>query len=39
MIFVRSQGGVSHSEAEYTTPEDIAIAVNVLLLSTLQLAM
>jgi N-carbamoyl-L-amino-acid hydrolase len=39
MIFVRSQGGVSHSEAEYTTPEDIAIAVNVLLLSTLQLTM
>lgn len=36
MIFARSQGGVSHSEAEYTTPEDIESATNVLLLSVLQ---
>lgn len=38
MIFARSQGGLSHSEAEYTTPEDVADAVNVLLHAALRLA-
>lgn len=38
MIFVRSQAGISHSEDEYSTPEDIATGANVLLLTTLQLA-
>lgn len=38
MIFVRSRDGVSHSESEYTAPEDIALGGNVLLLSTMRLA-
>lgn len=38
MIFVRSQGGLSHCEAEFSTPEDIATGVNVLLLAMLELA-
>jgi beta-ureidopropionase / N-carbamoyl-L-amino-acid hydrolase len=31
MIFVPSQGGLSHSELEYTTPEACAQGANVLL--------
>jgi N-carbamoyl-L-amino-acid hydrolase len=38
MIFARSQDGLSHSEAEYTSPEDIEAATNVLLQSVLSLA-
>jgi N-carbamoyl-L-amino-acid hydrolase len=38
MIFVRSQGGVSHAEIEESTPEDIAAGGNVLLQAALQLA-
>ncbi len=38
MIFVRSAGGLSHSEAEYSTPDDLAAGTNVLLQATLQLA-
>jgi N-carbamoyl-L-amino-acid hydrolase len=38
MIFVRSRGGLSHCEAEHSTPEDIAAGANVLLLATLALA-
>lgn len=38
MIFVRSQGGLSHCEAEFSTPEDIAAGANVLLQSVLALA-
>jgi N-carbamoyl-L-amino-acid hydrolase len=38
MIFVRSRGGLSHSEAEFSTPEDIEAGANVLLLSALALA-
>jgi N-carbamoyl-L-amino-acid hydrolase len=38
MIFVRSQGGLSHAEGEYSTPEDIEAGANVLLLAALQLA-
>src|SRR5690606_21087081 len=38
MIFVRSQGGLSHAEKEYSTPEDIEAGVNVLLGATLRLA-
>jgi N-carbamoyl-L-amino-acid hydrolase len=31
MLFVRSQnGGVSHSPDEYSTPEDVALAADVL---------
>ena len=30
MIFVRSQGGISHSPAEYTTAEDAAAGAEVL---------
>ena len=37
MIFVRSQGGLSHCEAEYSTPEDIEAGVNVLLHAALTL--
>lgn len=33
MIFVRSQGGLSHCEQEYSTPEDIEAGTNVLLLA------
>lgn len=38
MIFVRSRGGLSHCEQEYSTPEDLEAGVNVLLLAALQLA-
>jgi len=38
MIFVRSQGGVSHAEIEYSTPEDITAGGNVLLQAALELA-
>jgi N-carbamoyl-L-amino-acid hydrolase len=38
MIFVRSRGGLSHCEAEYSTPEDIATGANVLLGAALRLA-
>jgi acetylornithine deacetylase/succinyl-diaminopimelate desuccinylase-like protein len=38
MIFVRSQGGLSHCEAEDSTPEDIEGGVNVLVRATLRLA-
>jgi N-carbamoyl-L-amino-acid hydrolase len=31
MIFVPSAGGISHSPKEYTSPQDIANGVNVLL--------
>jgi N-carbamoyl-L-amino-acid hydrolase len=38
MIFVRSQGGLSHCETEYSTPEDIEAGANVLLNASLALA-
>ncbi len=38
MIFVRSQGGVSHAEIEESTPEDITAGGNVLLQAALALA-
>lgn len=38
MIFVRSRGGLSHCEEEYSSPEDIAAGANVLLQATLALA-
>jgi N-carbamoyl-L-amino-acid hydrolase len=38
MIFVRSQGGLSHCETEYSTPEDIEAGANVLLGAALRLA-
>jgi N-carbamoyl-L-amino-acid hydrolase len=38
MIFARSRGGLSHSEGEYTSPEDIEAATNVLLETVLRLA-
>lgn len=38
MIFVRSQGGLSHCEQEYSTPEDIEAGANVLLLTAVRLA-
>lgn len=38
MIFVRSRGGLSHCEAEYSAPEDIAAGANVLLNAALTLA-
>lgn len=38
MIFVRSKDGLSHAEAEYSSPEDIAAATNVLLRATVTLA-
>lgn len=38
MIFVRTQGGLSHCEQEYATPEDIEAGTNVLLHATLRLA-
>jgi N-carbamoyl-L-amino-acid hydrolase len=37
MIFVPSEGGVSHSEVEYTTPEECVRGANVLLETLLQL--
>jgi N-carbamoyl-L-amino-acid hydrolase len=38
MIFVRSKGGLSHSEAEYSTPDDLAAGTNVLFRATLVIA-
>jgi N-carbamoyl-L-amino-acid hydrolase len=38
MIFVRSQGGLSHCEAEFSTPDDIVAGANVLLQTALRLA-
>lgn len=38
MIFVRSRDGLSHAEAEYSSPEDIAAATAVLLRTALTLA-
>ena len=38
MIFIRSQGGLSHCETEYSTPDDVAAGANVLLNATLALA-
>lgn len=38
MIFVRSEGGLSHCEQEYSTPEDIETGANVLLGAALRLA-
>lgn len=38
MIFIPSHGGVSHSPAEYSSPEDLAAGANVLLHTLLKLA-
>lgn len=38
MIFVRSRGGVSHCEEEFSEVEDLALGVNVLLHAALTLA-
>jgi N-carbamoyl-L-amino-acid hydrolase len=38
MIFVRSRGGVSHCEEEFSDPGDIALGANVLLHTALTLA-
>jgi N-carbamoyl-L-amino-acid hydrolase len=38
MIFVRSQGGLSHCETEHSTPDDIIAGTNVLLRAALALA-
>jgi N-carbamoyl-L-amino-acid hydrolase len=38
MIFVRSRGGLSHCEAEYSTPADIEAGVNLLLNTVVNLA-
>ena len=38
MIFVRSKDGLSHSEAEFSTPDDIEAGANVLLHAALALA-
>lgn len=38
MIFVRSKDGLSHAEAEYSSPEDIAKATTVLLRTAVALA-
>lgn len=38
MIFVRSQGGLSHCETESSTPDDIIAGANVLLRAALALA-
>lgn len=38
MIFVRSRGGLSHCEAEFSDPSDIEAGANVLLLATCELA-
>lgn len=37
MVFVPSQGGVSHSPDEYTTPEDCVAGTRVLLAGLLKL--
>jgi allantoate deiminase len=38
MVFVRSQGGVSHSPEEYSTPDDCALGAELLALAALDLA-
>lgn len=38
MIFVRSAGGLSHSEREFSTTDDLAAGADVLLLAALRLA-
>jgi acetylornithine deacetylase/succinyl-diaminopimelate desuccinylase-like protein len=38
MIFVRSRGGVSHCEEEYSSADDIALGAELLLRATLLLA-
>lgn len=38
MIFVPSRGGISHSPAEYSSPEDMEAGANVLLQTVLKLA-
>jgi N-carbamoyl-L-amino-acid hydrolase len=38
MIFVPSRGGISHSPAEYSSPEDLEAGANVLLNTVLKLA-
>lgn len=38
MIFVRSRGGVSHTERELSGPEDVCLGANVLLRTALDLA-
>ena len=38
MLFVRSRRGVSHSPAEYSSPEDCALAASVLGRAALELA-
>jgi N-carbamoyl-L-amino-acid hydrolase len=38
MIFVRSQGGLSHCEEEFSTPGDIEVGANVLLQTALAIA-
>lgn len=37
MIFLPSVGGISHAPKEYTSPQDMADGVNVLLRTTLSL--
>jgi beta-ureidopropionase / N-carbamoyl-L-amino-acid hydrolase len=38
MVVVRSAGGLSHCEAEYSTPEDLEVGANVLLHTALRFA-
>lgn len=38
MIFIPSRGGISHSPAEYSSPEDLEAGANVLLNTVLKLA-
>lgn len=38
MIFVRSRGGISHNEQEWSDPADVEAGANVLLLATRRLA-
>ncbi|MEZ0396791.1 MAG: Zn-dependent hydrolase [Anaerolineales bacterium] len=38
MIFIPSRGGISHSPAEYSSPEDLAAGANVLLQAVVRLA-
>lgn len=38
MIFAPSKGGLSHNEAEYTSPEDLGAGCNVMLRAALKLA-
>jgi acetylornithine deacetylase/succinyl-diaminopimelate desuccinylase-like protein len=38
MIFVRSEGGLSHCEAEYSAPADVEAGANLLLNAAITLA-